>query len=47
MIESYKQTIEDFDIQLRNLSWYEFKKHQQIMDNIKYYENLLKIEMLK
>jgi len=47
MIEAYKQTIEDFNIQLRNLSWYEFKRERQLRDNIEYYEGLLQIEVLK
>jgi hypothetical protein len=47
MIEAYKQTIEDFLIQLRNLKWWEFREEQRLKSNIKYYTNLLEIELLK
>lgn len=47
MKKAYEQTIEDFKIQLRNLKWYEFSKENKIIENIKYYEELLRIELLK
>lgn len=47
MIKAYEQTIEDFNIKLRSLKWYEFKRENEIQNNIKYYTELLRIERLK
>jgi hypothetical protein len=46
LIRAYRETLEDFYIELRNTKWYQFKRRNELNEQIKKYKNLLMMQYM-